>query len=335
LLPKTPKPHVYLIKVLMKQFFATCLLSGVGLCQNQGQDLSYKIQENFYLGFPSEKKDFQNWGAIGSAFLHKNKAVIVPQSVNSKGLLYTLNTYDKTNWMVDMEFKLENEVKTNRGGAGFSVFYLSELDLGKYKDTVFGYSNIYDGLCVLFNSVLRTTDPQLNKAANLIQGIKNEGKEVANPFQEKQNSCYKVFRNLERPDQFSKVRIVYEEQLVTLKYAHLVTGTWETCFTMPVDLDFQGYFVISAGSGYTIPDSVFIKSFVVSDPKEVSLNEHFMQARAKKAAFEDLDGERAQGAHDLFHEGSDFGGRPTTSVLLKEIPKQEAAFRIKAHEVQK
>lgn len=103
---------------------------------------------------------------------------------------------------------------------------------------------------------------------------------------------------------------------------------------MPADLDFQGYFLISGGSGYTIPDSVFIKSFVVSDPKEISLNEHFEQARAKKASFEDLAGESAKGAHDLLHEGSDFGGRPATSTLLSKIPKQEAAFRIKANEVQ-
>lgn len=130
------------------------------------------------------------------------------------------------------------------------------------------------------------------------------------------------------------MRIVYEEQLVTVKYANIKTGTWETCFSMPVDLDFQGYFLISGGSGYTIPDSVFIKSFVVSDPKEVSLNEHFQQARAKKASFEDLAGERAKGAHDLLHEGSDFGGRPATSTLLKKIPLQETAFKIKANEVQ-
>jgi len=104
---------------------------------------------------------------------------------------------------------------------------------------------------------------------------------------------------------------------------------------MPADLDFNGYFMLTGGSGYTIPDSVFIREVKVADPKEVSMNEHFQQARAKKASFENLAGEQADGAHDLLHEGSDFGGRPKSTELVKLIPKQEAQFRITAAEVQR
>lgn len=83
---------------------ATCLFSPSVYSQNQGEDLTYKIQEDFYLAFPSEKHDFENWQSVGSALLHKNKAVVVPQSTNSKGLIYNVNAYEKTNWMIDMEF---------------------------------------------------------------------------------------------------------------------------------------------------------------------------------------------------------------------------------------
>jgi hypothetical protein len=78
-----------------------------------------------------------------------------------------------------------------------------------------------------------------------------------------------------------------------------------------------------------------IKSFKAYDPKEIALNNHFLDARAKKTSFENVAQEQLIGAHDILHEGSDFGGRPDVAMLEKQIPKQEAEFRIKSVQLQK
>jgi hypothetical protein len=179
--------------------------------------MDFKILESHYLDFPTEIHDYTKWHSMGAAFLHKNKAVLAPQTVSKKGLLYNIVPVEHTNWMVDMELKIENGPKTHRGGAGFAFYYLTELDKDKFDDSVFGYSNIYDGVAVILNSILRSTDKSTGAMHNMVQGIPNNGKEVINPFTAKKNSCYKGYRNLDDPEQFVKLRVIYEDQLLTVK----------------------------------------------------------------------------------------------------------------------
>jgi hypothetical protein len=58
---------------------------------------------------------------------------------------------------------------------------------------------------------------------------------------------------------------------------------------MEADLSYNGYFLISAGSGVSTPDHVYLKSFKLYDPKIYASNEHFQEARKHKVEHEHIE----------------------------------------------
>jgi hypothetical protein len=46
-------------------------------------------------------------------------------------------------------------MKTLRGGTGVSIFYLKNVDNVAHTESLFGYSNRFEGLGVYLNTVLR------------------------------------------------------------------------------------------------------------------------------------------------------------------------------------
>ena len=53
------------------------------------------------------KSDFKLWNTLGSSVLHKNYAVIAPETKNTKGLLHSKKpNANMENWMVDVDFAI-------------------------------------------------------------------------------------------------------------------------------------------------------------------------------------------------------------------------------------
>lgn len=104
---------------------------------------------------------------MGAALIHKNKVVIAPEAKDKKGILYSTQQnqfYDS--WVAEIELHLGNKKKTIRGGTGLGIFYLRSVDKASHTDSIFGYSNRYEGLGVYLNTIL----------------VKNEGKKVLHPI---------------------------------------------------------------------------------------------------------------------------------------------------------
>ena len=114
------------------------------------------MSHNHYLDFPTEKKDFENWSTVGSALIHNNKVIMVPEILDRKGILYN-NHPNKfvDSWMFDTEIHLGNEKRTTRGGVGIALMYLRNVEEISSLDSLFGYSNRFDGLGIYLNTILR------------------------------------------------------------------------------------------------------------------------------------------------------------------------------------
>jgi len=121
-------------------------------------------------------------------------------------------------------------------------------------------------------------------------------------FSNKEHICYRQLRNLP-PDQFTKLRIQYEHPLLSVLYFNQNTYQYELCFTMELDLQFKGYFLISGGSGIQIPDHAYVKSFKLYDAKVYANNEHYQEARRAKAQHEGI--QENMHAKDLLYHRSD------------------------------
>ena len=79
-------------------------------------------------------------------------------------------------------------------------------------------------------------------------------------------NCKAVFRNLSNNQPFN-LRIEYHNPTVTIMILNGATGKYETCLEMYKELDFEGIFVISAGSSMRNPDRVYLDQFAVYNPE--------------------------------------------------------------------
>jgi hypothetical protein len=75
--------------------------------------------------------------------------------------------------MIDIELHMGNDRQTHRGGTGLGIFYLENIDKVSHKDSIFGYSNIFKGLGVYLNTILRSE--QKGDIVNPIQAYYNDG----------------------------------------------------------------------------------------------------------------------------------------------------------------
>jgi hypothetical protein len=89
--------------------------------------------------------------------IHKNKVVITPESRDKKGVFHSLEPNPKDNaWMLDVELNIGNDKKSHRGGTGVGIYYLKSVDKISQRDSIFGYSSVFEGLGIYLNSVLIT-----------------------------------------------------------------------------------------------------------------------------------------------------------------------------------
>ena len=72
-----------------------------------------------------------------------------------------------------MEVHLGNAAKTQRGGTGMGFYYVKQVEKVSHADSIFGYTNRYEGLGVYLNTILR--NEQHGQLVNPIQAYYNNG----------------------------------------------------------------------------------------------------------------------------------------------------------------
>ena len=67
----------------------------------------FRPSEDHTLMFPMLKRDYSNWGSLGSAVFLTNKAVIAPEASNTKGLIYTTQANPfREHWYALIDFNM-------------------------------------------------------------------------------------------------------------------------------------------------------------------------------------------------------------------------------------
>ena len=69
-------------------------------------------------------------------------------------------------------------------------------------------------------------------------------------------------------------------------------------------LDYEGFFVISASSGFNFPQYNFVNSFKMFDPTTPSTNHHFEDSHAMRAEHDHYARSKADTIADLIHIGA-------------------------------
>jgi hypothetical protein len=93
------------------------------------------------------KKDFTHWNTLGAAVFLKHRVIITPESRDKKGIIYSVVPNPLTEaWMLDLELNIGNDKMSFRGGTGLGIFYLKNVDKVSFKESIFGYTNRFEGL---------------------------------------------------------------------------------------------------------------------------------------------------------------------------------------------
>ena len=95
---------------------------------------------------------------MGSAVFLKNKAILAPETKNTKGFIHTQkpNTV-KDRWMMDVDFSIRRDRMGDqlRAGDGMAIYYLKYVDDedGSSLNNFYGYKDEFDGFGVFINTL--------------------------------------------------------------------------------------------------------------------------------------------------------------------------------------
>lgn len=178
--------------------------------------------------------------------------------------------------MIDFNIGRDKVKDLGKSGDGFGIYYLRNFDQGnpEINTNFYGFIDDFDGIGVFINTLQTRRPDKTNDKRRLVSvsSFANDGKKML-----KQNSpertCYRELTGNQRP--FSKVSIEYEHPTLTVQTYDHDSGQFLHCFSQEIDLNFEGFFVISASSGTIFPQYNFVKSFKVFDPTVASTNHHF------------------------------------------------------------
>ena len=99
---------------------------------------------------------------------------MVPEIKDKKGaIINKVIVPHKDDWIVDLRVEIGNEAKSERGGAGLALYYLSEINQAEIGNGVFGYSRQFKGLTVFLNSLFSANEN--GKMMNWLQAFSNDG----------------------------------------------------------------------------------------------------------------------------------------------------------------
>ena len=147
------------------------------------EDPNYKPLEDQCLLFPMMRSDFKNWNSMGSAVFLTNKAVLAPETKNTKGLIHSKKpNSSKENWIVDVNLAIGREKVTDqlRAGDGVGIYYLKYIDEDDLdsNQNFFGYKDDFDGYGIFINTLSSQPDRKTKAKLVNISGFSNDGKKV-------------------------------------------------------------------------------------------------------------------------------------------------------------
>lgn len=87
---------------------------------------------------------------------------------------------------------------------------------------------------------------------------------------------------------FSKIQIEYEKPILSVAVYDHESEQFVHCFSQLVELDYNGFFVISASSGTSAPQYNYVNSFELYDPIEIDTSHHLQDSHARKAAHDSM-----------------------------------------------
>ena len=253
------------------------------------------------------EKDYWRWNSLGSAVFHENKAIIAPEASSTKGLIHTRQPNTKTDhWYAIMDFNIgRDKVKEmGKSGEGMAIYYLRNFDSGNpdINQNFYGFQDDFDGVGIFINT-LQTQKPKKDDSRKLVSvsSFANDGKRMLKQ-NNKQNTCYRELTGNHL--HFSKVAIEYEKPMLTVSTYDHDSQQFVHCFSQDIDLDYEGFFVISASAGAIFPQYNVVNSFKVFDPTVVKMSHHFEDSHARRAEHDHFASGMADTISDLIHMGA-------------------------------
>jgi hypothetical protein len=107
--------------------------------------------------FPMTSKDFDNWETAGTAVFLKDYLVVSPSSSNLKGIAYAKNSLPTEaikNWEAHIDLDMGNNEQTELGSGGLAFYYLRNYEANQ-KGGLYGYTNKFDGIAVVFSTFVK------------------------------------------------------------------------------------------------------------------------------------------------------------------------------------
>jgi len=142
--------------VLSNMLFGSSSRSRVNAQDFNDPDENFAPVEDSFLMFPLTDKDYQNWESEGTAVLHKSKAIIVPETEGSKGMIFTTTPNPSAKaWNAQIDFDFGNANESKRGGGGFGIHYVRNVMRMEEDEGFYGYTQKFDGVGIYANAFLR------------------------------------------------------------------------------------------------------------------------------------------------------------------------------------
>lgn len=99
--------------------------------------------------------------------------------------------------------------------------------------------------------------------------------------------------------------VEYEKPMLSVSVYDHESSQFVHCFSREIVLDYEGFFVISASSGFSNPQYNYVNSFKVFDPTNGKSNHRFEDSHARKAEREHYAASIADTISDLIHHDED------------------------------
>lgn len=256
------------------------------------------------------KSDFKLWNTLGSSVLHKNYAVIAPETKNTKGLLHSKKpNANMENWMVDVDFAIGRAQVPDqlRAGDGMGIYYLryiDEEDLDSMNN-FYGFKDDFDGYGIFINTLSSQPDRRTKAKQVNISGFANDGRKVR-PQRRSDRQCFREVTGRDLP--YSLIRVEYEQKAITVSVYDHGAKQYTHCFTHQVDLDYEGLFAVSASSSTQAPQYNYVRSIKAYDQAVVSTSHHFMDSHRVKAENESWSSKVVDVVKDIIHDSATIEG---------------------------
>ncbi|XP_048001965.1 protein ERGIC-53 [Leguminivora glycinivorella] len=231
----------------IKLFFCALILCFTVRANSQTVHRRFEYKYSFkppYLAQKDGSVPFWEYG--GNAIASGESVRLAPSLRSQKGAIWTKQPINFDWWEVDVMFKVTGRGRI--GADGLAFWYTSGR--GDYTGEVFGSSDRWNGLAVIFDSF--DNDNKHNNP--YIMAVLNDGTKVfdhkSDGSQQMLSGCLRDFRNKPFP---TRARIEYYQNTLTVHFHNGMTNNeadYELCFRAEnVVLPRGGYFGLSAATG--------------------------------------------------------------------------------------